>query len=428
MGHLALALASDECILCSRRVVVSDGRDAFLIECPACGRFEVTGTLFATLPAVKQELRLFLSCHTRQKSEAGQRAVLHTGNWEALAKQHEHQDPAVQRAKLLQVLRMRTNTLGQTTSVDTSTDYPLVDAISRETVAMLLNDLVRRGHLENLTMDGGCRLTVPGWEEAGRSKSAKTSPSEAAEEHPRRFDVAISFARTEREVARQIAFRLKESGVSVFFDEFVPHELWGEDLSEEFGAVYLERAKHCLMLVSKEYVERDWPTHERRHALARALRERSAYILPVRFDSTDVPGLPPTIGYLQFDEYGVDGICNLLLRKLGDGKLPEQVLGARGQGTQVRFPIHMDDLKDFADTLKQEGFDAEVNLFNGQLGLIVGPKGLDRRRLAPDTRGLFLPLWEINDPKNRELVVWRDFHAIVEFRPTDWRFNRPYPR
>jgi hypothetical protein len=417
--------------LCSRQAVVTrfhDGRDGFLIECPACGEFEVSGTLFETLAPVKQESRLFLSCHTRQKSEVGQRAVLHTGNWEALAKQHEHQDPAVQRAKLLQVLRMRTNTLGQTTSVNPSIDYPLIDAISNDTVAVLLNDLVHRGYLEDLTPDGRCRLTVQGWEAAGRAKSAVISASDPAGRHPLRFDVAISFSGAQREVAREIADRLRVSGVLVFFDEFVADELWGEDLMEEFGAVYLERAEYCLMLVSKQYVEREWPRHERRHALARALRERAGYVLPVRFDDTDVPGLPPTIAYLRFDRYGVNGICDLLLRKLARGKRTEAVTGAGGQDTQVLFPIHMDDLKDFADRLKREGFDAEVNLFNGQLGLIVGPKGLDERRLPPDTRGLFLPLWEINHPKNRGLVMNRDFHAIVEFRPSDWRFDRPYPK
>ena len=37
----------------------------------------------------------------------------------------------------------------------------------------------------------------------------------------------------------------------------------------------------------------DWTRHERRAALARAVRERREYVLPARFDDTSLPGLPP---------------------------------------------------------------------------------------------------------------------------------------
>lgn len=70
------------------------------------------------------------------------------------------------------------------------------------------------------------------------------------------------------------------------------------------------------MLVSAAYGANVWPTHERRSAQARALSQKGEYILPVRFDETEIPGLPSTVGYLRFEEYGVQGICTLLLQKL----------------------------------------------------------------------------------------------------------------
>jgi hypothetical protein len=91
-----------------------------------------------------------------------------------------------------------------------------------------------------------------------------------------------------------------------------------------------------------------------------------------------------------------------------------------------KFPIYMADLHWFAAELTLEGFDAKSDLYNGQLGLIVGPKGLDPKRLPPETAGLFFPLWELNHPANRPLVAARKFHEVFENRPSDWQFNRPY--
>jgi hypothetical protein len=50
--------------------------------------------------------------------------------------------------------------------------------------------------------------------------------------------------------------------------------------------------------------------------LARALEQRSAYILPVRLDSTALDGLPPTVGYLDARLVGPDGIVSATLAKL----------------------------------------------------------------------------------------------------------------
>jgi TIR domain-containing protein len=388
------------------------------------GTFEMSGILFSELAAVESESRLLLSCHTRQQSEEGERIVLTTGDWKDLTTRRGHGDVSIQRQKLLSLLRRRTASLGDSVQINVAEDYPLVDATRSNTLSMLLGDLKDRGLITDLTLDGSCHLTVRGWEDS--STQVQRPEASNTEEHPgkRRYEVAISFAGEQRDVARQIAERLKSLGVSVFFDEYAAEKPWGAHLTEALGSVYLDQSDYCLMLVSKEYVQREWPTHERRHALARALREREGYVLPLRFDGTNVPGLPPTIGYLELKNYGVEGVCNLLLKKLGD----------RANSSQLRenedglFPIHMDDLGKFAKTLQAEGFDATVSLVNGQLGLDVGPNGLDPSRLSPDTRAIFLPLWEINHPQNRDLVERRDFHAIGELRPSDWRYDRRYSR
>jgi TIR domain len=132
-----------------------------------------------------------------------------------------------------------------------------------------------------------------------------------------RFDVAISFAGTERPLAEQLAAAAQQAGFDVFYDAFYPEELWGKDLVVFFDEIYRKAARFCVMLVSKEYVERQWTNHERRSAQARALQERGGeYILPVKIDGTELPGMPPTIGYVSLAELGVERIAELLVRKL----------------------------------------------------------------------------------------------------------------
>src|ERR1700690_308977 len=43
------------------------------------------------------------------------------------------------------------------------------------------------------------------------------------------FDVAISFAGTEREYAEQLADKVRSAGFDVFYDKFYPEELWGKN-------------------------------------------------------------------------------------------------------------------------------------------------------------------------------------------------------
>ena len=70
------------------------------------------------------------------------------------------------------------------------------------------------------------------------------------------------------------------------------------------------------MFISKEYRERAWTNHERQSAQARALAEKGdEYILPIRVDDTDIPGLVPTIGYIPLSK-GIQEIGQLLLSKL----------------------------------------------------------------------------------------------------------------
>ena len=131
------------------------------------------------------------------------------------------------------------------------------------------------------------------------------------------YDVCLSFAGEQRQYVHQVANDLKSRGIPVFYDEYERENLWGKDLYEHLSDIYQNLCKYCVVFVSMEYANRVWPTWERRNAQARAVREKHEYILPARFDDTQLPGLLPTLGYIDLSETSPSQLSALIAGKLG---------------------------------------------------------------------------------------------------------------
>jgi hypothetical protein len=133
---------------------------------------------------------------------------------------------------------------------------------------------------------------------------------------PENFDVAISFAGTEREHAHELAEQVRAAGFAVFYDDFYPEHLWGKDLSVFFDEVFRKKSRFCVVFISQEYRDRKWTIHEVRSAQARAIEEKgNEYILPIKVDDAELNGMRPTLGYVPI-EMGIEKIGELLIKKL----------------------------------------------------------------------------------------------------------------
>ena len=130
------------------------------------------------------------------------------------------------------------------------------------------------------------------------------------------YDVALSFAGEDRKHAKELADLLKTNGYSCFYDENELANLWGKNLYDYLSLVYKDRARYCVMFLSKHYERKLWTNHERQNAQARAFKENREYILPVRLDDTEIPGIPPTIGYLDLREISIEKVYEALDKKL----------------------------------------------------------------------------------------------------------------
>jgi hypothetical protein len=149
-----------------------------------------------------------------------------------------------------------------------------------------------------------------------RARPEITSSSASQAEENQEYDVALSFAGEDRRYVQEVAAHLTSAGITVFFDEFESVRLWGKDLVAHLQDIYQNRARFCVMFISEHYVTKPWPSHERRSAQARALVAKEEYLLPARFDDTTVPGMPPTIGYVDLRSLTPEQFANMILKKV----------------------------------------------------------------------------------------------------------------
>lgn len=147
-------------------------------------------------------------------------------------------------------------------------------------------------------------------------KPINSDNSALSDKSPTRYDIALSFAGEDREHARKIADSLRETKLSVFYDEYEQATLWGRNLYTHLSDVYQNKATYCLMFISENYAKKLWTKREREAAQARAFKESREYILPLRLDDTEIPGLEDTVGYIDLRTTSKDEVVNLLIQKL----------------------------------------------------------------------------------------------------------------
>jgi small GTP-binding protein len=131
-----------------------------------------------------------------------------------------------------------------------------------------------------------------------------------------KYQVALSFAGEDRAHAEKLAKLLKERDISFFYDSYEQAKLWGVDLYQHSQSVYRDKAQYCVVFLSQAYAQKLWTRHELKQAQARAFRENKEYILPVRIDKTEIPGINETIGYIDLNSTTMEKIAELLVEKL----------------------------------------------------------------------------------------------------------------
>jgi hypothetical protein len=200
--------------------------------------------------------------------------------------------------------------------VSDDTFLKLVEEVVNPSVRADSDDVLKVvAHLNDMLAPDGYSLRVER-RISGRPLYKAVPSDSASHGSDTSFEVVLSFAGEERPFVQQAATYLKSHGVKCFYDEDEAVDMWGKDLTEHLDAVYAGNAKYCVMFISENYARKMWTTHERRSALAKAVKQTGEYILPVRFDGTPLAGIRHTIAYIDAVGKTPDEIAKLIIAKL----------------------------------------------------------------------------------------------------------------
>lgn len=134
-----------------------------------------------------------------------------------------------------------------------------------------------------------------------------------------RFEVALSYAREDAAYVSRVAKVLEQAAIPFFYDQNpeAALELWGRELPQQLETIYARDSRHVVLFASAAYERKIWTRYEMKWALHTALRTDREYLLPARFDSTVLPGLPPDIVYTNLSGLEPERFGAIILSKLG---------------------------------------------------------------------------------------------------------------
>jgi hypothetical protein len=140
-----------------------------------------------------------------------------------------------------------------------------------------------------------------------------------------KYDFALSFAGEDRAKAENLAKCLQQEKVRVFYDRDEEAELWGQDLYQKFQQIYDQQSRFFIPFVSVNYLTKRWPKHELKQAQARDFKSDVEYILPIRLDDSELPGLNDTTAYIDLRKRTIDDVAEICLRKLARNSSTRQL-------------------------------------------------------------------------------------------------------
>lgn len=139
-----------------------------------------------------------------------------------------------------------------------------------------------------------------------------------------RYDFALSFARPDRNIAEELAERLMERELSVFYDKNEQHRILAENVEDYLAPIYRSEAEFVIALLGPEYPERIWTKFE-----SDQFKQRfgANSVIPIWFDDAPLGIFDRSkdVGGLDYQRSGdqtsqLNEICEQLVRKIVDDR------------------------------------------------------------------------------------------------------------
>ncbi len=117
-----------------------------------------------------------------------------------------------------------------------------------------------------------------------------------------KYDVAISYASEQTQYASRLADILKRQGLNVFFAPKEQSVIVGENMAGAFNDIFRKQSLLTVLLISEEYIGKDWTMQELSAALDRNNSVDYCCIIPITFGRARTPKLDPDIAYIDADQ------------------------------------------------------------------------------------------------------------------------------
>lgn len=112
------------------------------------------------------------------------------------------------------------------------------------------------------------------------------------------YDIALSFANEDLKIAKKIAKQLKRLGVTYYL--YTEEVIFASNLTATTWNIYHQESRFAVVLISKHYKEKKWASREWDAINAVHRPYNSSYIIPIRLDDTELPGLHPDIIFIKW--------------------------------------------------------------------------------------------------------------------------------
>ncbi|MES2773887.1 MAG: TIR domain-containing protein [Bacteroidota bacterium] len=111
------------------------------------------------------------------------------------------------------------------------------------------------------------------------------------------FDIALSFAGENREIAEEIAYTLRLLDYEVFYDRLYEDNYLGSSWGKEFERIFTNDSKYVVCLLDINHKNKIWPTFERECFTEKVQLNE---VIPIFLDDTKFVGIPQDLIGIKF--------------------------------------------------------------------------------------------------------------------------------
>lgn len=150
--------------------------------------------------------------------------------------------------------------------------------------------------------------------------SRLVAASEGANAKRSEYDVAISYASEDREIADAISTRLQQDGFRCFYNPNRLHKLLGLELGAELRSIYSDPSLHVIALISNSYLSKKYPQIE----YAASLRGGRERIIPVRINNAPLPKQLKGVAYASTPRDSAERVAVVISQRIADVRSVER--------------------------------------------------------------------------------------------------------